>query len=121
MAQIDVDVLIGDPDFADEVTQIKRTPTVNFRGENLITEEKICTYGGIQPASGKVLQRLPESLRLADVKSFWIRGTITATAPGKYTDILESKGKRYQVQTVMDWSNFGEGFAEGTCVAELPS
>lgn len=121
MAQVDVDILLGDPDFVDTMVQIKRTPIVNLYGENSVSEISIKTVGSIQPASGRALQRIPEALRLEDVKSFWIKGTITATAPGKYSDILVFKGYRYQVRSIQDWTNFGEGYSEGLCVAEIPS
>jgi len=121
MAQIDVTELLHDPDFVDAIQLINRTPTVNARGENVISEVVVNSIGSVQPASGKTLQRLPEALRLADVSSFWFQGVITATAPGKYSSILVFKGKRYQVQNVLDWSNWGKGYSEGTCIAELPS
>ena len=121
MAQLNIDELLSDPDLVDKVIQIRRVPAVNLLGENTLSEEKIETIGSVQPASGKVVNRLPEAMRVANVRSFWIKGTITATAPGKYSDILVFAGQRYQIQTIMDWINFGEGYCEGTCVAEVPS
>ena len=121
MAQINVNELMHDPDFTDQIILINRTTQINSYGENLIQEVSTQTYGSVQPATGKVINRLPEALRVADLRSFWIKGTITATAPGQYTDILVFKCQRYQVQTVQDWSNFGEGFSEGTCVMEKPT
>lgn len=121
MAQIDVSSLLSDPDFVDPVQLVTRTSQKNSLGENIISSTTVQTVGSVQPASFKVVQKLPEALRVADVSSFWLRGTIIATAPGKYSSILVFKGKRYQVQTVADWSNFGEGYTEGTCVAEVPA
>lgn len=121
MALLDVDELMTDPDLVDEVTQIKRVSRADNFGQNVITEVCIQTVGSIQPASGAVLQRLPDFLRNSSVKSFWLKGIITATSPGKYTDILVSNGQRYQVQHIFDWSNWGEGFTEGVCVDEVPA
>lgn len=121
MAQIDVTELLSDPDFVDEMSILHRRPKVNSFGENTITEEKVDTVGSVQPASGRTLQRLPEALRVANVSSFWVKGGIIASEPGKYTDILVFRGKRYQVQIVFDWSNWGPGYSEGTCVAEVPA
>jgi hypothetical protein len=121
MAQLNIDELLSDPDLVDVVTQIARVPRVNSLGENTLIETPIQTVGSVQPASGRAIMRLPEAFRVANVYSFWIKGTIVATAPGKYSDILIFNGLRFQVQTVMDWSNFGEGYCEGTCVAEVPS
>ncbi len=119
MAQVDVSDLLCDPDFVDAVSLISRTPVVNGMGENTISEVCKATFGSVQPASGKVIQRLPEALRVANVSSFWIKGEIKSQNP--YPDIISFKGKRYQVQMVFDWTNWGQGWCEGTCVAEQPS
>ncbi len=58
---------------------------------------------------------------MADVSSFWVKGVITADGTNLYPDIISFRGKRYQVQTVLDYSNWGAGWTEGTCVVEKPS
>lgn len=121
MARINVSDLLVDPDFTDMMVVINRVPSVNSLGENVLIENTKAAVGSIQPATGKTLQRLPEALRLADVSSFWFKGVIVASAPGQYSAVLAFKGKRYQVQTVLDYSNWGLGWTEGTCVAEKPS
>lgn len=121
MAQIDVSSLLVDPDFVDRIVNIRRTPAINSLGENTVSEMKIDTWGSVQPASGRAVQRLPEALRVANVSSFWFKGEIVASGPGEYTSVLAFRGRRYQVQYVFDWTNWGEGWCEGTCIAELPS
>ncbi len=121
MSRIDVTELLTDPDFVGPIQLIDRRPRVNSRGENLLEEKTIRSIGSVQPASGKALQRLPEALRLANVSSFWFKGAIVASAPGKYSSILVFGGQRYQVQSVLDWTNWGAGWCEGTCVAEVPA
>jgi galactose-6-phosphate isomerase len=119
MAQIDVTELLCDPDFVDEISLITRKPSVNLYGELSVEETVTDSIGSVQPASGKVLQRLPEAMRLNDMSTFWFKGQIIASEPGKYASILVFKGKRYQVQSIQDWSNFGAGYTEGLCVAEV--
>jgi hypothetical protein len=121
MALIDVSPLMTDPDFVDSVKLVSRTPWVDSLGQNHIAEDVLSTVGSVQPADFKTVQKLPEALRVADVSSFWVKAVIQASAPGKYSSILIFKNTRYQVQTVADWSNFGEGYTEGTCVAEVPA
>lgn len=121
MALLDVTELMSDPDFVDIIQVITRVPVVNSLGENIISDSILSSVGSVQPANFKTVQKLPEAFRVANVSSFWFKGNIIATAPGKYSSILVFNGVRYQVQTVADWSNFGEGFTEGTCVAEIPS
>jgi galactose-6-phosphate isomerase len=121
MAQIDVTDLLSDPDFVDILCLVTRKPSINSFGENILQEVSVSTVGCVQPASGRVIQRIPESLRVSNMSSFWLKGEIIASAPGKYSSIIVFKGKRFQVQTVFDWTNWGQGYTEGVCVAEVPA
>lgn len=121
MANVDVTQLMSDPDFVDPIQVIQRVPRTDLYGEVHFTECVQNTFGSVQPASYRTVQKLPEALRVADVSSFFFKGKIVASEPGKYATVLVFKGKRYQVQTVADWSNFGNGYTEGTCVAEVPA
>jgi hypothetical protein len=118
MANIDVSQLMSDPDFVDPIQVITRLPKPNQFGETDFEEHILDTYGSVQPANYRTVQKLPEAMRVSDVQSFWFKGTITASSPGKYSSILVFRGVRYQVQTVADWSAFGQGYSEGTCVGE---
>lgn len=121
MADIDVTELFADPDFIDPMELITRFPTINSLGENVLSERTQRSVGCIQPAPERTVQKLPEAMRVEDLSAFWFRGTIVATAPGKYASILVFRGKRYQVRSVNDWSNWGQGWCEGLCVAEVPA
>jgi hypothetical protein len=119
MALISVSELMTDPDFVNTVLVITRVSTVNQYGENSLTESTATTVGSVQPANGKEIERLPEALRTKNVRKFWIKGDIsTGSSGGGYPAILSFAGKRYQVIQVFDWSNFGQGYNEGLCVAE---
>lgn len=121
MGQIDVTEVLADPDFVDAITLIHRTPNVDDFGNNQLTERSEPTYGSVQPASGRTLQRLPEALRVANVSSFWVKGKIVSDGSCQYPDIISFKGQRYAVQVVFDYTNWGEGWCEGTCVREKPT
>jgi len=119
MANIDVSQLMLDPDFVDVITLTTQSTAVNSRGENLLSPAKVVTsVGSVQPASGKTLQRLPDGMQLEDVRSFFYKGDIIASEPGKYSSVLEFRGQRYLVRMVMNWNNYGAGWSEGICVAE---
>lgn len=119
--QLDVSSLFSDPDFVGPIVHIARTEAQNSYGENILTECPTPAVGSVQPAEGALIQRLPEAERIANMMSFWIKGQITFSGPGKYPDILVFQGKRFQVKTVFDWSSWGAGYSEGLCVAERPS
>jgi hypothetical protein len=119
LALIDVSELLVDPDFVDAISLITRTSTPNTYGENTLSESTVVSVGSVQPAAGKTVRRLPEQLQTANVSSFWFKGEIKTTDGGTtYPMILVFKGKRYQVQMVFDWTNFGQGWSEGVCIAE---
>lgn len=121
MANIDVSELMSDPDFVDPLQIIYRTATVNHLGENVIEETVVETYGSIQPTSGKEYQRLPEGLRSANVRSFWVKGHIKMDGASNYPVLFLYQGERYAIKMVYDWSNFGASYSEGVAVREIPS
>ena len=121
MGSIDVTDLLADPDFVDALSLVHRVPNVDGFGRNQLSERSESTYGSVQPASGKTLQRLPEALRVANVSSFWIKGKIVSDGSCQYPDVICFKGVRYAVQVVFDWTNWGQGWCEGTCVREKPT
>lgn len=120
MAQIDTSELLVDPDFVDPISVIVRTSTVNSRGENTMEEQWAHTFGSVQPISGKDLMRLPESLRMENVSSFWMKGCVPLTDNEAYPSIFVFNGKRFAVRKLMSWNNWGAGFVEGICIAEKP-
>lgn len=121
MGQIDVSDILSDPDMVDPMVIIRRNECVDPYGDNQLKEQGFNTWGVIQPASGKTLQRIPEAFRVANVMSFWVKGKIITDGKGRYPDILVFHGERYAVQLVFDWMNWGEGWCEGTCVREKPA
>lgn len=118
MAKIDVTEILSDPDFSDPVTQEIREERVNNLGKNILLKRYVQTIGIVQPASGKTISRLPDKLQVADVRSFWLKGEIHGTAEDKYPDILIFENRRYQVQLILPWTNWGNGWCEGVCVYE---
>jgi hypothetical protein len=121
MSQIDVTELLTDPDFVDKVQLISRTTEINTKGENILSESCSQTVGCVQPISGKTLLRLPENFRVDNMMSFWIKGSIIAVRPGKYSSVIVFRGRRFNVQHVFDWTQAGAGWCEGACIAEVPA
>lgn len=119
-ALIDVSDILSDPDLVQPLTLIKREACVDSFGQNKLKELASCTVGSVQPISGKTLQRLPDAYRVANVQSFWMREKLVSDSRSQYPDIIVKNGKRFTVQIVFDWSDWGSGWSEGTCVAERP-
>lgn len=121
MGLIDVTDILSDPDMVDPLTIIRRLTDVNEFGENVLSEQKFPTYGSVQPASGRTIQRLPEAMRVAGVFSFFVQGQIISDGVSKYPDLIEFNRQRYAVQVVFPYTNWGAGYSEGTCVRERPT
>lgn len=120
MALIDVNELLDDPDFCDPITYDRRTQEVDDNGiASFTTVAGTPLIGSVQPGPPDLLARVPNAAN----PSMWIR-VYTATqliphdeALGQYGDVLNWQGKRYQVRTTDDWSNFGAGYTK--VLAEL--
>lgn len=121
MAQIDVTDLMVDPDFVDTISIVSRVPTVDAYGQQTLADTTVVTVGSVQPADQRTVQKMPEAMRVENLSSFWVKGIITASSSGQYSSVLVFQGTRYQVKWVEGWSNFGAGYCEGVCVAEVPA
>ncbi len=121
MAQIDTSELMLDPDFIDPVEIIRRNAVVQANGKNRIMEKCIEAVASVQPISGKELMRLPEELRIKNVKSFYIQTEIVLDGDCEYPDKFKWAGKCYNVITANDWANWGAGWFKCICVAESPT
>jgi hypothetical protein len=117
MAGIDVSEIVGDADFQDSVTLIRRTSVVNSSGRNVLAESSSTVRMVVQPAKPDDLQRLPDSVRRQDAINVWYRGELSADADGSYPDIVVWNSKRYQVQTADPFGNWstGNGYTEAIC------
>ncbi len=121
MGKVDVTELLVDPDFVDPITLVHRVPNVDQYGNNQLIENCEGTFGSVQPASGKTLQRLPDEFRVANVMSFFVKGIIVSDGRCLYPDLIVFRNQRYAVQVVFDWTNWAAGWCEGTCVREVPT
>lgn len=112
MAIIDVTELLGDADFVDSFSVIRRVNSVNNYGENVLSESTISAVGSIQPSSPDDMQRLPDSVRRRDAITVY---SVTRISPDAYPDVVLWGGKKYQAQTSEDFGNYGAGYTKAIC------
>ena len=112
MAIIDVTELLGDADFVDSFSVIRRVNSVHNYGENVLSESTISAVGSIQPASPDDMQRLPDSVRRRDAITVY---SVTRISPDAYPDVVVWNGKKYQAQTSEDFGNYGAGYTKAIC------
>lgn len=121
MALIDVTDLLTDPDFTDPITIISRTSTVDAHGENQLADTSRAAVAVVEAASGETLKRLPAGAVVSDYITVYTNEHLVADSPGGYADVVQWQGKRYQVQVVTDWTNWGPGWTQADCLIEKVS
>jgi hypothetical protein len=104
--------LLGDADFVDSFSVIRRVNSVNNYGENVLSESTISAVGSIQPSSPDDMQRLPDSVRRRDAITVY---SVTRISPDAYPDVVVWNGKKYQAQTSEDFGNYGAGYTKAIC------
>jgi hypothetical protein len=113
MAGIDVSELLNDPDFTDKVTLITRALTL-VDGRTSLVENIIPNLSmSIQPASGSDLKKLPEGARGSEALAVWYQGELASLRQNGYSDIIVWNNKRYEVQHVEPYGNWGNGYYKG--------
>lgn len=114
MARIDVSELMVDPDFISSFSVARRSSTVNQYGENELTETIINNVSGsVQSAGKETIRRLPEGVKISNVKTIYTKTLLIADANGTgYADQIIFDGLRFNVISCLPWSNFGAGWYE---------
>ncbi len=118
---IDVSDILLDTDFVSNLNLIHRTEVVNSYGKTELTEDLVQTVGSVQPLPQKDIMRLPEAMRIKDVRGFWIKAPILSDGTAQYPDIISFGGKRFEVISVEPWLNWGGGWNKGICVQAEPA
>jgi hypothetical protein len=124
VARIDVSELMRDPDFLSSVTLIRRTNTVASTGEVTVSNGSSASVSMVvQPGAGDMLERLPESVRSKELITLWYKSELynQATTPGNYADIVVWRGRRFVVEHVEPFDNWGRGYYQGVASLEALS
>lgn len=107
---IDVSELIGDPDFSSRVTLIRRHFERDDNGRTRETEERVEVDAVLQPATPEDLTTLATTSGDAiasEVLALWTSVPLTAGGPDRLCDIIEAKGKTFNVSAVEDFMDNG--------------
>lgn len=120
MATLDISELLDDPEFCDPLTYDRRTQAVGANGRaSFATVAGTQMIGSVQPGGEYALKRGMDAAQPGE----WIV-IYTATillphneATGVYGDVVNWKGRRYQVRMSDDWQQFGAGYSKA--LAEL--
>ena len=86
---------------------IRTTMTVNDKGRTENSETCFPAVGNIQPASAKVLERLPEGDRDPDSISVYTPTMLTAGTDALQADQVVYGEARYLVKAAWNWGDYG--------------
>jgi galactose-6-phosphate isomerase len=121
MPDLDVSDLLTDPDFAEELTIIRRAVTINTHGRQQVAETTISPkpWGVVLPQSDQPLQRGPDQQSLPMLlqvhTKFRLRSASIVGTQEYQPDLLIWNGSRFLVNRVYPFSHFGQGFIVADC------
>lgn len=124
MARIEVDSLLVDPDFLDNIILIRRELVTDpFTGRSIIKELASSIKASVQNVNDTKLLRESGSTRVEDLLSVYSREILSPDTSGSgYADLVEWLGSRYEVKSVAkSFNNFGRGWSHAICVKVEPS
>ncbi len=61
----------------------------------------------VQPAGGRDLQRLPEGMRVMEIKAIFTATELKTAGSGQDPDLVTIDGEDYEVQKVERWAELG--------------
>ena len=115
MPFLDVSEILTDPEFADTVIRYRRTLTVNGYGEGSATEETATLVAVVTQGGGDVLDRTGDAEKIKGSITVHTTGDLTAGDGTIDADEIAWSGRRYIVDSVSDWSTYGNGYVAASC------
>jgi hypothetical protein len=111
MPRINVAKVLSNPLFQ-QTFIVHRKSVAWVAGRAIITEVPLTFKGVVQNASSKQLFQVPEADRISGIMVFLSKKemyttTVFSDTEQYISDELEFRGRKYRVNLVNDWSNFG--------------
>lgn len=118
MAFIDVSEIVNDPDFQDTITITRRAQTINDYGENVLVPVISTMLAVVQAGNGETLERNPGYSVMTDWITIYAQFDFKTDGEGFYADLIGWSGRNYQVKTVTDFINWGNGYSRADCLIQ---
>jgi hypothetical protein len=109
MPQLDISEVLSDPDLVEPtgLVRIRRTQTVGTNGIATDTEASTPFAGVVTAGKGDALERRPDGAHATGNMTVTTTTDLIPNAPGQDGDIVVWLGKRYVVESIADYRNFG--------------
>jgi hypothetical protein len=118
MALIDVDEILGDPDFEDSFTVTRNVETIGADGRAKFAAELFTTTGVVQPAGQRSLMMLPDGSRVQGAIDIWTQEQLRVNDGVNAADSIQWHHRTYVVSNVDDFTNYGQGYVRVTCTLQ---
>jgi hypothetical protein len=118
MAAIDVSDLLADPDFADSLTLVRGTVDVDGAGMARTTEATSTIGGVVQSGTGDLLKIGMDAAQASGGIAVYTTEPLHVVQDSSPADALVWRGRRYTVQQVSDWGNYGAGYNVALCTLQ---
>lgn len=118
MPLLDVSDLLDDPDFAAEpgtLFLLTRAQGVGENGRTRTTAARTPLEGVAMPASGAMLDLLPDGARASGAIAVYTRTKLSVQTERTAADRIEYLGALYTVSALSDFSPYGSGFCAAVC------
>jgi hypothetical protein len=116
--QLDVTIVLTSPMFMDTFTVVRRESGVNAQGRTAVIETQIPTTGVVQP-SGANTQERPKDYATGRKSCLVItKFRLRQQTQGYLPDLVLWRGDDYLVETVEDYTNYGNGFVQAYCTSQ---
>lgn len=109
MALLDMSDILDDPDITEPfgLTRIRRVQDVGTNGIATDSEVADLFTGVVTAGKGDTLQRTPDGSRAAGNMTITTSFELIPNEGGQDADLVEWNGRRYVVQSIADYRNFG--------------
>lgn len=120
MPSIDVDDVIFDDDFLEDVALYSYVVAVGADGRTSRVETTSTIAANVQQGDGDILDRLGDAAKIRGSISIVTSASLSAGEridedTTRDADEIVWNGRRYVVSIVSDYSNYGSGFCEAVC------
>lgn len=109
MALLDVSEVLSDPDLIEPtgLVRVRRTQTISGQGMATNAEASTAFSGVVTAGKGDALRRTPDGSNALGNITVTTTTELRPERPGEDADIVVWQGRRYIVESIADYRNFG--------------
>lgn len=115
MSLLDITEVVNDPDFTEPAQWIQRSVVTGADGVGVYVERTLDILVVPTAGDGSILDRQRDASIVGHSSRFYTTAPLSPGTTGRDADRLLWRGRVYQVRSVSDFSNWGQGFVSASC------